>query len=248
MAGHSKWANIKHRKAAQDKIRGKTWSKLIREVTVAARSGGGGDITINSRLRLAVDKAYAQNMPRDTIERAIARGAGGIDNIDYEEIRYEGYGPSGTAIMVECMTNNRNRTVGDVRHAFTKCGGNLGTDGSVAYLFTHQGMLSVPPDASEDAVLAVALDAGADDVINHEDESFTVITQPEQFSAVKDALSAAQLNPSGEVTWHAAVRVELDQDNAARLLKLLDMLEELDDVQEVYTNADIAQNILEALN
>lgn len=246
MAGHSKWANIKHRKAAQDKLKGKSWSKLIREVTVAARAGGS-DLSSNSRLRLAIDKAYAQNMPRDTIERAIARGAVGVDSIDYEEVSYEGYGPGGTAVMVECMTNNRNRTAGDVRHAFSKCGGNLGTDGSVAYLFTHQGMLTLSSDVSEETVLSIALDAGADDVINQEDGSFVVITPPERFSIVKDALSAAKLNPSGEVTWHAAVRVELEQDNAAKLLKMLDMLEDLDDVQEVYTNADISEKILEAV-
>lgn len=245
MAGHSKWANIKHRKAAQDKMRGKTWSKLIREVTIAARAGN--DVTANSRLRLAIDKAYAQNMPRDTIERAVARGAGDVEGINYEEIRYEGYGPGGTAVMVECQTSNRNRTAGDVRHAFTKCGGNLGTDGSVAYLFTHQGMISLASGINEDKVLEIAIDAGADDVINHEDGSLTVITSSEQFSAVKDALTTAKFTVNGEVTWHAAVRVELDQDNAARLLKMLDMLEELDDVQEVYTNADISQQILEAI-
>jgi YebC/PmpR family DNA-binding regulatory protein len=246
MSGHSKWANIKHRKAAQDKLRGKNWSKLIREVTVAARAGGS-DITSNSRLRLAIDKAYAQNMPRDTIERAIARGAGGVDGVDYEEVRYEGYGPSGVAVMVECQTSNRNRTAGDVRHAFTKFGGNLGTDGSVAYLFAHQGMLHLPIGANEDAVLEVALEAGADDVITNDDGSVSVITKPDAFSSVKDALTAAKFVTEGEVTFYASVRVELDQDQATRLLKMLDMLEELEDVQEVYTNANISQTILEAI-
>jgi len=247
MAGHSKWANIKHRKAAQDKIKGKIWSKLIREVTVAARQGGGGDMAINPRLRLAVDKAYAQNMPRDTIERAVARGAGDTDGVDYEELRYEGYGPGGTAVMIECMTNNRNRTAGDVRFAFTKCGGNLGTDGSVAYLFTHQGILSFAPGTHEDALLEAALEAGAEDVVGNEDGSLDVITSPDRFSAVKDALAAAGFVGQGEVTFHAATRAELDQDAAERLLKMIDMLEELDDVQEVYSNADIAPEILDAL-
>lgn len=246
MAGHSKWANIKHRKAAQDKLKGKSWSKLIREVTIAARAGGS-DIASNSRLRLAIDKAYAQNMPRDTIERAIARGAVGVDSIDYEEVSYEGYGPGGTAVMVECMTNNRNRTAGDVRHAFNKCGGNLGTDGSVAYLFTHQGMLHLPPGTNEDSVLEIALESGANDVITNEDNSLSIITLPDTFSTLKDALTAAKFSAVGEVTWHAAVRVELEQDNAAKLLKMLDMLEDLDDVQEVYTNADISEKILEAI-
>jgi YebC/PmpR family DNA-binding regulatory protein len=247
MAGHSKWANIKHRKAAQDKIKGKTWSKLIREVTVAARQGGSGDPMTNPRLRLAVDKAYAQNMQRDTIERAIARGVGDTEGMDYEEIRYEGYGPGGTAVMAQCMTNNRNRTAGDVRHAFTKYGGNLGTDGSVAYLFTHQGILSFAPGTSEDALLEAALEAGADDVVGNEDGSLDVITQPETFSEVKDALAAAGFEGQGEVTFYAATRAELGQDDAERLLKMIEMLEELDDVQEVYSNADIAPEILDAL-
>ncbi len=237
MAGHSKWANIKHRKAAQDKLKGKNWSKLIREITVAARSSK--DIAANARLRLAVDKAYTQNMPRDTIERAIARGAGETDNIDYEEIRYEGYGPGGVAVMVECMTNNRNRTASDVRHAFTKYGGNLGTNGSVAYLFTHQGMLSFAPDTDEDAVFENALEAGADDVITNEDRSLDVITKPDNFSAIKDALAENGLIGEGEVTFYAVTRVTLVEDNAKELLKMLDMLQELDDVQEVYTNAEI---------
>ena len=243
MAGHSKWANIKHRKAAQDKLKGKIWSKLIREVTVAARQGGSGDPLANPRLRLAVDKAYAQNMPRDTVERAIARGTGGAEGMDYEELRYEGYGPGGTAVMVECMTNNRNRTAGDVRHAFTKCGGNLGTDGSVAYLFTHQGMLSFAPDTHEDALLEAALEVGADDVISNEDGSLDVITQPDAFSAVKDALAATGFIGQGEVTFYATTRAELNQDDSEQLLKMVEMLEDLDDVQNVYTNADLAPEI-----
>ncbi|KOR32907.1 hypothetical protein TI05_04285 [Achromatium sp. WMS3] len=243
MAGHSKWANIKHRKAAQDKLKGKNWSKLIREITVAARSSK--DIAANARLRLAVDKAYTQNMPRDTIERAIARGAGETDNIDYEEIRYEGYGPGGVAVMVECMTNNRNRTASDVRHAFAKYGGNLGTDGSVAYLFTHQGMLSFAPDTDEDAVFENALEAGADDVITNEDRSLDVITKPDNFSAIKDALAENGLIGEGEVTFYAVTRVTLVEDNAKELLKMLDMLQELDDVQEVYTNAEIDTEFLD---
>jgi YebC/PmpR family DNA-binding regulatory protein len=246
MSGHSKWANIKHRKAAQDRIRGRVWSKLIREVTVAARSGGG-DITANPRLRLAVDKAYSSNMPRDTIERAIARGAGATEGDDYEELRYEGYGPGGTAVMVDCLTNNRNRTAGDVRHAFTKHGGNLGSEGSVAYLFTHQGMLSFAPGTSEDALMEAALEAGANDVVGNEDGSLDVITDPDAFSAVKDALAAKGFEGQGEVTFYAATRAELDRDAAERLLKMVEMLEELDDVQEVYSNADIAPEILEEL-
>ncbi len=247
MAGHSKWANIKHRKAAQDAKKGKAWSKLIREVTVAAREGGG-DISANPRLRLAVDKAYGQNMPRDTVERAIQRGAGGTDGEDYEEIRYEGYGPGGVAVMVECMTNNRNRTAAEVRHAFSKYGGNLGTDGSVAYLFTKQGVLSFPPGTDEDAVMEAALEAGAEDVVSNDDGSVDVITAPEGFSAVRDALAAAGLETEqGEVTFNASTYAELDRELAERFLKMTDMLDDLDDVQEVYSNADIAPEILEEL-
>lgn len=248
MAGHSKWANIKHRKAAQDKQRGKVWTKLIREVTVAAREGGG-DPAANPRLRLAVDKAFAANMPRDTVDRAIKRGAGGMDGDNYEEIRYEGYGPGGVAVMVDCMSDNRNRTASDVRHAFTKRGGNLGTDGSVSYLFTKQGIISFQPGTDEDSVMEAALEAGAEDVVVNDDASLDVITTPESFASVKEALSQAGLDTeAAEVTYNAATQVELDQETAEKLLKMVEQLEDLDDVQEVYHNADIADEILEALN
>ncbi len=248
MAGHSKWANIKHRKAAQDKQRGKTWTKLIREVTVAAREGGE-DAASNPRLRLALDKAFSANMPRDTVERAIKRGAGGIEGENYEEIRYEGYGPGGVAVMVDCMSDNRNRTASDVRHAFTKHGGNLGTDGSVNYLFTKQGIISFQPGTSEDAVMEAALEAGAEDVIANDDASLDVITSPETFAAVKDALTQAEFDTeAAEVTYNASTLAELDQETAEKLLKLIEMLEELDDVQEVYHNADISDEIMAALD
>jgi YebC/PmpR family DNA-binding regulatory protein len=247
MAGHSKWANIKHRKAAQDKKRGKIWSKLIREVTVAAREGGG-DIEANPRLRLATDKAFAANMPKDTVERAIQRGAGGAEGENYDEIRYEGYGPGGTAVMVDCMTDNRNRTAAEVRHAFTKHGGNLGTDGSVSYLFTKQGSISFEAGADEDAIMEAALDAGAEDVVVNDDGSIDVITTPEDFTAVKDTLAMAGLETEhGEVSFNAATLAELDAETAEKLLRMVDMLEDLDDVQEVYSNADIAPEILESL-
>ena len=248
MAGHSKWANIKHRKAAQDKKRGKTWTKLIREVTVAAREGGG-DANANPRLRLAMDKAFAANMPRDTVDRAIKRGAGGGEGESYEEIRYEGYGPGGTAIMVECMTDNRNRTAAEVRHAFTKHGGNLGTDGSVAYLFTKQGIISLAPGTDEDPVVEAALEAGAEDVVLNDDGSLDVLTTPEQFAGVKARLEAAGLDTeAAEVTYNASTRAELDRDTAEKFLKLTETLEDLDDVQEVYSNADIAEEILAELD
>ncbi len=246
MAGHSKWANIKHRKAAQDKKRGKIWTKLIREVTVAARQGGG-DIDANPRLRLAVDKAFGANMPKDTVDRAIKRGAGGGEGENYEEIRYEGYGPGGVAVMVECMTDNRNRTASEVRHAFTKHGGNLGTDGSVSYLFTQQGTLSFAPGADEEAIMEAALEAGADDVVSNDDGSIDVITTPEAFNAVKQALEAAGLAPdNAEIAFEASTQAELDADTAEKFLRLVDRLEDLDDVQEVYHNADIPDEVLEA--
>ncbi len=244
MAGHSKWANIKHRKAAQDRKRGKIWTKLIREVTVAARTGGG-DPNANPRLRLAMDKAFAANMPRDTVDRAIKRGTGGGEGANYEEIRYEGYGPGGTAIMVDCMTDNRNRTAAEVRHAFTKRGGNLGTDGSVAYLFTKQGIISLPPGTEEDAVMEVALDAGAEDIRTNEDSSLDVITAPEDFSQVKERLMQAGFDTeAAEVTYVAATQVSLDRETAEKFLKLVDALEDLDDVQAVYHNAEIAEEDL----
>lgn len=248
MAGHSKWANIKHRKAAQDKKRGKIWTKLIREVTVAAREGGG-DPEANPRLRLAMDKAFGANMPRDTVDRAIKRGAGGDDSESYDEIRYEGYGPGGTAVMVDCMTDNRNRTAAEVRHGFTKHGGNLGTDGSVSYLFTKQGVVSFQPGTDEDAVMEVALDTGADDVVVNDDDSLDVITMPEDFAAVKDALTAAGFDTQvAEVSFNASTQTELDQETAEKLLKMVDTLEDLDDVQEVYHNADISDEIMAALD
>ncbi|MCG6896326.1 MAG: YebC/PmpR family DNA-binding transcriptional regulator [Thiocapsa sp.] len=244
MAGHSKWANIKHRKAAQDKQRGKVWTKLIREVTVASREGGG-DPAANPRLRLAMDKAFGANMPRDTVERAIKRGSGGMEGEDYEEIRYEGYGPGGVAVMVDCMTDNRNRTAAEVRHAFSKHGGNLGTDGSVAYLFTKQGIISFQPGTDEDAVMEAALEAGAEDVIVNDDGSLDVITAPEEHETVKDRLSGAGLDTdAAEVTYNAATVVELERDTAEKVLRLIDVLEDLDDVQEVYHNADITEAIM----
>jgi YebC/PmpR family DNA-binding regulatory protein len=247
MAGHSKWANIKHKKAAVDKKRGKIWTKLIREITVAARIGGG-DIDANPRLRLAVDKALGANMPKDTYERAIKRGAGDLDGDNYDEIRYEGYGPGGTAVMVDCMTDNRNRTASEVRHAFSKLGGNLGTDGSVAYLFTKQGIISYATGVDVEAIMEAALEAGAEDVIDNDDGSVDVITAPEDFSAVKDALISAGFQPDNdEITYTASTNAVLEQDDADKLLRMVEMLEDLDDVQEVYTNAEISDEILDAV-
>lgn len=239
MAGHSKWANIQHRKGAQDAKRGKIFTKLIREITISARLGGG-DPKGNPRLRTAIDKALTQNMTRDTVERAIKRGAGALDGDNYEEIRYEGYGPGGAAVIVDCATDNRVRTVADVRHAFTKCGGNMGTDGSVAYLFTKVGMLSYAPGADEDRIMEAALEAGAQDVITHDDGSIDVVARPEDLAQVKQAMLDAGLTPQqAEVTLRASVDVKLSGDDAQKMLKLLDMLEDLDDVQNVYSNADI---------
>jgi YebC/PmpR family DNA-binding regulatory protein len=241
MAGHSKWANIQHRKKAQDAKRGKIFTKLIREVTVAARAGGA-DPASNPRLRLAVDRAFAMNMPKDTLERAIKRGAGLEDNVSYEQLRYEGYGPGGTAIMVDCMTDNRNRTVGDVRHAFSKCGGNLGTDGCVAYLFKESGVFTFPPGSDEDRIIEVALEAGADDVVEHDDGSLEVLTTPESYRTVQQALEEASLTPvDADVTMRPETTVAITGDDAAKTIKLLEMLEDLDDVQNVYSNAAIAE-------
>jgi YebC/PmpR family DNA-binding regulatory protein len=243
MAGHSKWANIKHRKAAQDAKRGKIFTKLIRELTVSAREGGS-DADSNPRLRAAIDKALSNNMTRDTVERAVKRGAGELDGQELETIVYEGYGPAGTAVMVECMTDNRNRTVSGVRHAFSKSGGNLGTDGSVAYLFTKQGVISYEPGVDEERLMDVALEAGADDVIGHDDGSFDVHTTPEDFGSVKDQLDAAKLEASNaEVTQVPATKIDLDVDSAPKLLRLIDMLEELDDVQEVYHNGELSEEV-----
>jgi YebC/PmpR family DNA-binding regulatory protein len=246
MAGHSKWANIQYRKGAQDKKRGRIFTKLIREITVAARAGGG-DPTGNPRLRLAIDKARAQSMPKDNIERAVRRGTGELEG-SYEEIRYEGYGPGGVAVMVDCMTDNRKRTVSDVRHAFSKYGGNLGADGSVGYLFNHVGVLSYPPTAPEDRVIEVAIDAGAEDVVTNDDRSIDVLTSPADFETIRDAMTAAGLTPdNAEVTMRAATSVQLDAEHADSMVRLLETLEELDDVQNVYSNADISEEILAAL-
>lgn len=237
MAGHSKWANIKHKKAAQDAKRGKIFTRLIKEITVAARLGGG-DPNSNPRLRLAMDKAFGHNMPKDNVERAIKRGCGELDGVNYEEIRYEGYGISGAAVIVDCMTDNRTRTVADVRHAFTKYGGNLGTDGSVAYLFKHCGQLLFAPEVSEAQLLEAALEAGAEDVVSNEDGSLEVITEPDTFVSVKDTLEKAGFKAElAEVTWKPENEVLLQGDEAIKMQKLLDALEDLDDVQDVYTSA-----------
>lgn len=247
MAGHSKWANIQHRKGAQDKKRGKIFTKHIREITISAKMGGG-DAGSNPRLRLAVDKALSANMTRDTIDRAIKRGAGGLDTDNMEEVRYEGYGPSGVAVMVDCLTDNRNRTVGEVRHAFTKRGGNLGTDGSVSYLFSKQGHIGFSAGVSEDKVMEVALEAGADDVETDDEGNITVITSVESFEEIKKALENQGLKSEfAEVTQVAATMMELDKEAAEKLMALVDMLEDLDDVQNVYTNADISPEIMNQL-
>jgi len=247
MAGHSKWANIKHKKAANDKKRGKLWSKLIKEVTVAAKEGGG-DVDTNPRLRLSVDKAKAGNVPNDTIDRAVKRGAGGEEEGDYDEIRYEGYGPGGIAIIVDCLTDNRNRTASEVRHAFTKHGGNLGTDGSVAYMFHKKGILSYAPGADEDAIMEAGLEVGADDVIGNEDGSVDVYCDPDDFSDVRQGLTDAGFEPeNAEITYEADTLTEMDKDGAEKVLRIVDFMEDLDDVQEVYTNADISPEILEEL-
>ena len=247
MAGHNKWANIKHKKAANDKKRGKIWTKVIREITVAARAGGG-DIDSNPRLRLAIDKAKGTNMPKDTIDRAVKKGAGGDEDGNYEEIRYEGYGPGGAAVIADCMTDNRNRTAAEVRHAFTKYGGNLGTAGSVAYLFSKQGVISFDAGADEDAIMEAALDAGAEDVISNDDGSVDVMTTPADFEAVRDALRRDELEPvHAEVTFTASTEATLNAKEAETMLKMIDLLEDLDDVQEVYSNADIPQEVLDSL-
>lgn len=237
MAGHSKWANIKHKKAAQDAKRGKIFTRLIKEITVAARMGGG-DPNSNPRLRLAVDKAYEQNMPKDNVERAIKRGSGDLEGVNYEEIRYEGYGIAGAAVLVDCMTDNRVRTVADVRHAFTKYGGNLGTDGSVAFLFKHCGQLLFAPGTDEDKLMEAALDAGAEDIIVNDDGSIEVVTAPYEFVPVRDTLEKAGFKAElADVTMKPANETALIGDDAARMQKLLDALENIDDVQEVYTTA-----------
>jgi len=247
MAGHSKWANIQHRKGAQDKKRGKLFTKLIREITVAAKMGGG-DIASNPRLRLAVDKAKGQSMPKDNIERAIKRGSGDLDGADFQEIRYEGYGPGGTAVMVDCLTDNLNRTVAEVRHAFTKFGGNLGTDGSVSYLFNHVGQLMFAAGSDEDAIMEAAIDAGAEDVIVEDDQSIEVLTDPNDFEEVRDSIVAAGLEPdNAELTMRASTSADLDEKAAGSMVKMLEVLDDLDDVQQVYSNAEISDDILEQL-
>lgn len=246
MAGHSKWANIQHRKNAQDAKRGKLFTKLIKEITVAARMGGS-DAATNPRLRLAIDKALTANMTRDTIERAAKRGAGELEGQTYEEVRYEGYAPGGAAVLVDCLTDNRNRTVAEVRHAFSKCGGNLGTDGSVAYLFEKRGVISFAAGTDDEAVMEAALEGGADDVHIADDGSIEVLTSVDAFEAVRDALRAAGLEfESDEVTMRAEVAAPIDDEQAPAVLKLLDMLDDLDDVQNVYSNADFSDSALEA--
>lgn len=247
MAGHSKWANIQHRKNAQDAKRGKLFTKLIREITVAAQ-GGDPDPAANPRLRLAVDKALGANMTKDTIERAIKRGAGGQDGTNMDEVRYEGYGPGGAAVMVDCMTDNRNRTVSEIRHAFSKCGGNLGTDGSVAYLFNKVGLLSFPAGSDEDTIMEAALEAGAEDVTANEDGSIDVLTQPNEFVAVKQAMIAAGHVPEqADVTMRASTEAPLNLKEAQKMVRLLEVLEDQDDVQSVYSNADISEEVLAQL-
>ena len=242
-----KWANIQHRKKAQDAKRGKLFTKLIREITVAARMGGG-DPDSNPRLRAAIDKGLGANMTKDTIERAIKRGSGAADGENYEEVRYEGYGPNGVAIMVDCLTDNRNRTVSEVRHAFTKAGGNLGTDGSVAYLFSKVGTLTFPAGSDEDQVMEAALEAGADDVVTNDDQTIDVQTTPESFLDVKQAMIAAGLEPEmAEVTMSPATSVDLGLEDAEKVMRLVDTLEDLDDVQNVYTNADFSDEVMAQL-
>jgi len=239
MAGHSKWANIQHRKGRQDEKRGKVWPRLTREIIVAARQGGG-DAAMNPRLRLAIDKAKAANMPADNIKRNIDKATGNLDGVSYEEIRYEGYGIGGAAIIVDCMTDNRVRTVAEVRHAFSKHGGNLGTEGSVAFQFKHVGQFLFAPGVSEDKLMEVALEAGAEDVLTHDDGSIEVLSSPSDFETVKNALEAAGLSAEvAEVTMRAENTIELAGDDAARMQKLLDVLEDLDDVQDVFHNAEI---------
>jgi YebC/PmpR family DNA-binding regulatory protein len=237
MAGHSKWANIKHKKAAQDSKRGRIFTRLIKEITVAARMGGG-DPGSNARLRLAVDKAYEQNMPKDNVERAIKRGSGDLGGVDYEEVRYEGYGIAGAAVLVDCMTDNRVRTVADVRHAFTKHHGNLGTDGSVAFLFNHCGQMIFAPASDGDKLMEIAMDAGANDIIDNDDGSIEIITSPHEFAGIKSELEKAGFKAEwAEVTMKPAVEIVLGGDDSAKMQKLLDALDNLDDVQDVYTTA-----------
>jgi len=246
MAGHSKWANIKHRKAAQDAKRGKVFTKIIRELTVAAKGGAAPED--NPRLRAAMDKALGANMKKDTIEKAIARGAGAGEGDNYEEVTYEGYGANGIAVLVECMTDNKNRTVSEVRHAFSKRGGNLGTDGSVAYLFTRMGQISFEGITEED-IMEAALEAGAEDIVTNSDGTIDVRTPFEEYFAVKEALTNAGFEPTNsEIIMLPSTTIEVDKEGAEKLLALIDMLEDLDDVQNVYTNGDIPDEVMEQLN
>jgi YebC/PmpR family DNA-binding regulatory protein len=247
MAGHSKWANIKHRKGAQDAKRGKIFTKIIREISVAAKAGA--EVANNPSLRAAIDKALGANMKRDTIDNTIKKATGTMEGVNYEEVRYEGYGPGGTAVLVDCLTDNRNRTVAEVRHAFSKAGGNLGTDGSVAYLFNKVGIISYNSNADEDAVMEAAMEAGADDIITHDDGSIDVMTTSDDYLNVKEAMIAAGFEPeNAEVTMQAENETQLDISVAEKMLRLIDRLEDLDDVQEVYSNADISEEVLEQLS
>lgn len=244
MAGHSKWANIQHRKKRQDARRGRVFTRLIREVTVAAREGGG-DPDANPRLRLAMDRANAANVPKDNLERAIKRATGELEGYDLEEVRFEGYAPGGVAVMVDCVTDNRNRTVSEVRYAFSKYGGNLGTDGCVSYLFSQCGVLTYPPGTGEDRLVEAALEAGAEDVAGQDDGSFEVLTAPEDYYEVSELMKGRGLEPEdAELTQRPASWVDLDEDTAGRVLKLLEALEDLDDVQQVYSNADFPEKLL----
>ena len=246
MAGHSKWANIQHRKKAQDAKRGKLFTRLIKEIVVAAKSGGS-DLDANASLRSAVDKAKSQSVPKDAIERAVKRGAGELDGSDYEEIRYEGYGPAGVAVIVDCLSDNRNRTVAEVRHAFTKAGGNLGQTGSVAYMFTSVGVLLYSPEHDEDTIMEAALDAGAEDIIGADDGSIEVLTAAEDYVTVKQSMTDAGLEPEdSELTMRASTNAEIDLDDARKVLRLVDMLESSDDVQDVYYNTEIPEEAYEA--
>lgn len=247
MAGHSKWANIRHRKAAQDAKRGKIFTKIIRELVVAAKAGGGS-VEDNPRLRAVVDKALGANMKRDTIDKAIARGAGGGEGDNYDELTYEGYAPGGVAVLVEVMTDNRNRTVAEVRHAFSKAGGNLGTDGSVAYLFSKQGSLLFDSGVDEDALMEAALEAGANDVLPQDEGAFEVVTAPEDYMTVKEGLLAEGFEPAqAELTMVPSTTVALDVDGAEKVLRLIDALEDLDDVQSVYSNSEISSSVMSEL-
>ena len=248
MAGHSKWANIQHRKGRQDAKRGKLFTKLIREITVAAKLGGG-EPNANPRLRAAIDNGLSNNMTKDTIDRAIKRGAGGDDSGNVDEIRYEGYGPGGVALIVDTMTDNKNRTVAEIRHVFSKFGGNLGTDGSVSYLFTKIGLISLQDEVDEDTIMEAALEGGAEDIVTNDDNSIDIITNPDNLVDVKEAILAAGYKPENtEVTMRASTTNELDKKSAETMIRLLDALEDLDDVQKVYSNAEIPDDILAELN